>query len=146
MPARALLSSASFMNFLQWASPDGFRHLRSGWDAANDTWVMDLWRGGKKRAEYRYAVAEDLRNDMLWRWQLSDARPTNKLNYRNGDWFAWTPRLPQLRQGAMGQVCTDDSATGYYVCRPWACWQLPQLRLRRVRRRFGFPWLGGLLG
>ena len=50
MPARTLLASASFLNFLHWVTPGGFRHLRSGWGAVNESESADLWRPGRSRS------------------------------------------------------------------------------------------------
>ena len=50
MQARGLLAAVSFLNFLQWVAPGGFCHPRSGWNAANESGAVDLWRHGARRA------------------------------------------------------------------------------------------------
>ena len=45
-PARDLLATVSFLNFLHWVIPGGFRQLRPGRDAVNESGVMEMWRAG----------------------------------------------------------------------------------------------------
>ena len=79
MQDRDLLVAASSLNFLRWVVPGGFRHLRSGWDAANESGVMNLWRAGAKRASAVAAISEDLRNDMAWRRKMLSPRLAKRL-------------------------------------------------------------------
>ena len=69
LPARGLLATASFLN-LHWVAPGGLRHLRSGWDAVNESGVMKLRRAGTRAASAVVLVSEALRNDMVWRWKM----------------------------------------------------------------------------
>ena len=74
--ARALSSTASFLNFLQWVAAGVFRRLRSGWFAVNETGAMKSRRNGDGRAEAGAVASDGLRNDMLWRREMLRARPT----------------------------------------------------------------------
>ena len=81
MSARTLLACASFPNSLRWVIPGGFCHLRSGWNAVNESGVMDLWRAGARRASAAAAVSEDLRNEMAWWREMLSTRPAKRLQF-----------------------------------------------------------------
>ena len=40
-PARALLATVSFLNFMRWPVAGSFCHMRSGWGAANESGAME---------------------------------------------------------------------------------------------------------
>ena len=67
LPARTLLATVSFLNFLRWVVPGGFRHLRPGWGAVNESGAMDQWRAGVRQAAAQASVTEELRRDMFRR-------------------------------------------------------------------------------
>ena len=134
MQARDLLATASYLIFLQWVAPGGFRHLRSGWNAVNVSGVMDLRRPGARRAAADAAISEDLRNDMAWWWEMLRARPVKRLQFGGRGGFAWRPRLPNLRELALSSgecavaaVYTDASSLhgwgaslgGHYIRGQW---------------------------
>ena len=52
-PARDLLATVSFLNFLHWVIPGGFCHLMSGWDAVDESGV---WTCGEPRRRDRKEV------------------------------------------------------------------------------------------
>ena len=154
--ARALLSAVSYQNFLRWVVPGGFRLPGSGWNARNETGVMELGRNGRGRAE---AVASDgLRNDMPWRRKMLSARPTKGLLRGVIGGCVWYPRPPQLRERALGAVrgavCTIfTNASG---ARRWSAsfgevfiqGVCPKPRcvkasIRRSCGRCGHPWRSG---
>ena len=101
VPARDLLPAVSYLNFLRSAIPGGFCHLRSGWDAVNESGVMELRSTGARRASALATVSEDLRNDVAWRRKMLSTRPVKSLQFGESGGFAWHPRLPSLRQLAM---------------------------------------------
>ena len=49
----------SFLNFLRWIAPGGFRHLRSGWDSANESGAMDQWGSGAKGSSAHGVAVHD---------------------------------------------------------------------------------------
>ena len=117
MQARVLLATVSYLTFLQWVAPGGFRHLRSGWNAVNESGAMDLRRPGARRAAPDAVISEDLRNDMAWWWEMLRARPVKRLQFGGRGGFAWRPRLPNLRELALSSgecavaaVYTDASS------------------------------------
>ena len=65
LPARTLLATASFLNFLHRVAPKGFCHLRSGWGAVGESGAMEQWRSGVRRATAQAVVTEQLRSDAL---------------------------------------------------------------------------------
>ena len=74
LSARALLSAAS-LNFVRRVAPGGFCHLRHGGNAVNDSGIMELRRSGGGRAGLQSSIAEDLRNDLVWRRRSLESRP-----------------------------------------------------------------------
>ena len=100
-PAQESLASVSFLNFFRWVAPGGFSHLRSGWDSVNESGATDRWRSGTKGPPTRAAVAEELRNGMVWRDRMIVSRPVKKLQLRELGGFAWRPRSPNLRDLAL---------------------------------------------
>ena len=101
MQARDLLSAVSYLSFLHCVVPGGFCHLRSGWNAANESGVMDPRRTGARRASAATAISEDLRNDMAWWRKMLATRPVRRLQFGESGCFARHLRLLNLRQLAM---------------------------------------------
>ena len=115
--ARSLLATVPFSNFLEWVIPVGFRHLRSGWGAADESGIMDQWMSGSKRANMDAVLSEQLRSDVLWWRKMLSALPSKTTQYGREGGFARHPRLPSLRRralslgpGAVGTVYTDASS------------------------------------
>ena len=81
VPARGLLASVSFLNFLDLVVPGGFCHLRSGWDSVNESGATDRRIAGAKRVFAQAAASEELRYDMLGRRKMLPPRPGKKLQF-----------------------------------------------------------------
>ena len=101
LSARTLPSSASFLNFIQWATPGGFCHLRHGWNVFAGSGIMELQRPGGGCAETHVVVAEELREGMLWWSKVLEPRPTKSLRFADRGGFAAHPRLRGLRDTAL---------------------------------------------
>ena len=80
MSAHALLSSASFLNFVRLIVPGGFRHLRNGWNAVNVTGITELRGAGNGRAEVQATATREPRGDMVWRRKALESRPSESLH------------------------------------------------------------------
>ena len=65
LSARGLLPSVSFLDFVRWVAPVGFRRLRHGWNVGNDSGTMETRRSGDGCVDVQVAIAEELRSDML---------------------------------------------------------------------------------
>ena len=111
-PAQESLASVSFLNFFRWVAPGGFSHLRSGLYSVNESGATGQWGSGMKGPPVRAAVAEELRNDMAWRYRMLTSRTVKKLQFCDLGGFARHPRLPNLRD--LASSMGDDFVATIY--------------------------------
>ena len=95
VPARDLLATVSFLNFLHWVIPGGFCHLMSGWDAVNESGV---WTCGEPRWRDRKEV------------EARCGKVDVDMMARDDGHNAWVPnfrflRTPPWRVRSPGAVC-----------------------------------------
>ena len=74
---------------------------------------MELWRQGDDRADSQVAVAEELRNDLLWRRRALELRTTESLQFAYQGGFARHPRPHGLRDKALS--AGPDAAGAIYT-------------------------------
>ena len=102
MPARELLQTISFLNFLEWVVPGGFAHLRAGWDIINESGVMRDWAEGRRTNPAVY-LPPVLRNDLHWWRTALESDPVKPIHYSADSCFVWHPRLPDLKSRILAQ-------------------------------------------
>ena len=118
--AEEILQSASCLNFVEWAAPGQFRHLRGSWDIVNGAGVMGNRGRGLRSAGRRVCVSEEPRGGMNGSLRVVDRCPAEAIQYRQGGRLGWHPRLADRgvgttptgdgKEGAVDalRVCRDD--------------------------------------